>query len=373
MGKKANIIQVLIFVVFIGAAFLLNLFLPDKEFSEVENKYLKQMPKFSIKELISGDFTSDFEEYTADQFVMRDSWITIKAAAELAAGKGENNEVFYCENGTLLTRFDPVDDANILTKAGYINKFAENTGIPVYVGIIPGAAEIWSELLPENAPNASQLDMIDLVYSNVNTNVIDIYSALEAHEDEYIFYRTDHHWTSLGAYYGYTAVAEEMGLIPSSKDSYDISTVTEDFLGTVYSSSGFTWVEPDSIQTFVQPYDGLHIVSHASGKPVETPLYDTSYLEKKDKYSMFYGGITPLLEISTGNDGLPSLLIIRDSYMDSLSPYLLEHFSEIHIIDLRYNNMSASQYAKDNEIDMALICYSADNFSTDTNLYKLSR
>ena len=93
-------------------------------------------------------------------------------AVILAAGKGENNGVFYCENGTLLTRFDPIDEANILTKTGYINKFAENVGIPVYVGIIPGAAEIWSEMLPENAPNASQLDMIDLVYSNVNTNII---------------------------------------------------------------------------------------------------------------------------------------------------------------------------------------------------------
>ena len=373
MSKRANLIQVLIFVGFIGIAFLLNLVLPDKEFSEVENKYLKQMPKFTVENLVSGKFTSDFEVYTSDQFIARDAWITIKAAAELAVGKGENNDVYYCENGTLVKRFTAPTEDNILKKAGFINTFAENNGIPVYVGIIPGAAEIWREMLPDNAPNDSQSDMIDALYSKLNTNIIDIHGALEAHEDEYIFYRTDHHWTSLGAYYGYTAVANEMGLEASSKNSYDIKTASKDFLGTVYSSSGFTWVEPDTIETYVQPYDGLNVVSYSSGNPEEISLYDTSYLEQKDKYSMFFGGITPLLEIETGNEGLPSLLIIRDSYMDSLSPFLLEHFSEIHIIDLRYNNTPVSKYIEENAIDMALICYSADNFATDTNLYKLER
>ena len=107
--------------------------------------------------------------------------------------------------------------------------------------------------------------------------------------------------------------------------------------------------------------------------PIEGVLYDESYLDKKDKYSMFFGGITPLIEIDTGNEGLPSLLIVRDSYMDSLTPFLLEHFSEIDIIDLRYNNASLSQYIEEHEIDSVLVCYSAYNFSIDTNLYRLAK
>ena len=165
----------------------------------------------------------------------------------------------------------------------------------------------------------------------------------------------------------------EMGLEPNSPDHYDVQTVSDAFLGTVYSSSGFTWVEPDTIQTYVQPFEGLKIVNYSNGQPEETPLYDTTYLDKKDKYSMFYGGITPLLEIETGKEGLPSLLIVRDSYMDSLSPFLLEHFSKISIVDLRYYNGNLTQYVQEAEIDEALICYSASNFSTDKNLYKLAK
>jgi hypothetical protein len=373
MGKKASIIQILIFTVFIGAMFVLNIVLPDKEFSEVENKYLAQMPKFTAHDFFFGDFTSDYEKYCSDQFVMRDKWITVKAATELAAGKGENNDVYYCDNGTLITNFTAPSDEDLEKKAGYINAFAENVGIPVYTGIIPGAAEIWRELLPENAPSDSQAEFIEKLYSHLNTNTIDFMSALEAHKDEYIFYRTDHHWTTRGAYYGYTAVMDAMGLEAQPITHYGVEVVTDDFLGTSYSSSGFTWVEPDDIRTFVQPYPELKILNYSKGQPVETELYDTSYLEKKDKYSMFFGGISPLLEIETGNEGLPSLLIVRDSYMDSLSPFLFEHFSNIHIMDLRYYNGSISQYAKENNIDSAMICYSASNFSTDTNLYKLAK
>ncbi len=132
-------------------------------------------------------------------------------------------------------------------------------------------------------------------------------------------------------------------------------------------------MEPDDIQTFVQPYDGLHILNYRKSEPAETPLYDLSYLEKKDKYSMFLGGITPLLEIDTGNEGLPSLLILRDSYTDSLAPFLLEHFSRIALVDLRYFNGDVTEYISENGMDAALICYSASNFSTDTNFYKLAK
>lgn len=243
----------------------------------------------------------------------------------------------------------------------------------MHLAIIPGVAEIWSEMLPNNAPNDSQLELINELYAQVNVPTIDIYSTLNAHRDEYIFYRTDHHWTSLGAYYGYTAIAQAMGFEASAVDSYDRTVVSENFLGTVYSSSGFNWVEPDIIETFVAPYDGLVIQNYSTGVAKESALYDSSFLEKKDKYSMFFGGVTPLLQIDTGNADLPKLLIVRDSYTDSLSPFLLEHFSEIHVLDLRYYSAEFSAYIEENDIDEVLICYSASNFSSDVNLYKLSK
>ena len=374
MKKISSWIQVFIFTAFIGAAFILNLVLPDKEMSEVENRTLQQFPKFTFENFVFGSFTTDFEKYANDQFVMRDGWITVKAATELAVGKKENNGVYYCEGDTLIERFEAPDDDSLLQKAGYVNALAEKLDIPVYFAIIPGAAEIWNDKLPANAPCDSQKELIDLVYSAVPDAVtVDMYGALNPHADEYIFYRTDHHWTSLGAYYGYTALMQAMGMEANGLDHYDVKTVSDAFLGTVYSTSGFTWVMPDSIQAFVNTYDGLSITNYPQGMPIEGVLYDESYLDKKDKYSMFFGGITPLIEIDTGNEGLPSLLIVRDSYMDSLTPFLLEHFSEIDIIDLRYNNANLSQYIEEHEIDSVLVCYSAYNFSIDTNLYRLAK
>ncbi len=372
MKKITTILQMVIFLGFISVAFIVNLVMPDTEFSEVENRYLQQFPEFTLDEFIFGDFTTDFEKYTSDQFFMRDSWITIKAATELASGKKENNSVYYGENGVLVEEFIAPTAEKNLSDIEQINAFVESLDIPVYLSIIPGAVEIWAEKLPENAPNDSQKAMIDEFYSNTTANTVDMYSALYAQKNEYIFYQTDHHWTSLGAYYGYTAIAEAMGFKANPLENYIVDTVSTEFLGTTYSTSGFTWVGADKIETFVPEYEGLKITNYSTGVPVESPMYDTSYLEKKDKYAMFFGGVTPLLEIETGNSDEPTLLILRDSYTDSLSPFLLDHFSKISIIDLRYYNYPLSTYIEENSIDNVLICYSAYNLSIDKNLFKLA-
>ncbi len=371
--KKLTIwVQMILFLGFIGVAFVVNLALPDTEFSEVENRYLQQFPDFSFDEFVFGDFTTDFEKYTSDQFFMRDSWMTIKSATELATGKGENNDVYYCENETLIEEFVAPEAEKVVTDISYIEEFADNIDVPVYFAIIPGVAEIWSDLLPKNAPNDSQKDLIDEYYDRTTVETIDIYSVLNSKKDEYIFYRTDHHWTSLGAYYGYTAIADAFGFEANPIENYTREVVSNEFLGTTYSTSGFTWTSPDEIETFVPEYDGLKVVNYSTGVPADGSMYDYTYLEKKDKYAMFFGGVTPLLEIETGNTDKPSLLILRDSYTDSLSPFLLEHFSKISIIDLRYYNFPLSDYIVDNNIDNVLLCYSAANLAKDTNLYKLA-
>ena len=374
MSKRAAWIQAVIFTAMIALFFLLNLILPDRQFSERENRYLTQSPKFDLSSLASGEFTSNFEKYTTDQFVFRDNWTELKAGTELLTGKHENNNVYYCGNDTLIERFDGSNTSQLETNLDAVNALAENTGIPVYFALIPGAAEIWSYKLPSYAPVDSQRSIIESAYEDTAATVsIDICGALEAHKEEYIFYRTDHHWTSLGAYYGYMAIADAMGFTPSPLSSYDRKTMTKEFYGTVYSTSGFAWVKPDSIETFVQPDLNLAITNYPSGTPVAGMLYDKSFLDKKDKYSMFLGGNTPLIQIETGNRDAPSLLIIRDSYTDSLTPFLLENFSKIEILDLRYYKQSLADYIEGNPPDEILVCYSVSNFMTDTNIFLAGR
>jgi hypothetical protein len=374
MGKKSNWVQISLFLAFIYLFFILNTVLPDKSFSERENRYLQQSPAFSFQSLFSGRFTSEFETYTTDQFAFRDSWTTLKARSELAAGKEENNGVYYCgesapgEGITLIQGFSAPDQSRLDEKLGALESLSETTDVQLYFALIPDASEIWKDKLPKHAPVGSEKSVIDYVYTHTGVKTVDMLSALSAHEEEPVFYRTDHHWTSLGAYYGYTALMEAMGFSSESLNHFQVRKVSDSFLGTVYSSSGFSWVKPDTIETFVEEPAGLAVTRDLGAAAKSAGLYDASFLDKKDKYSYFLGGNTPLVRMETENGDAPSLLIIRDSYTDCLAPFLLENFSDIQLLDLRYFHTSLSAFIADQGFDYVLVCYSVDNFCSDTNV-----
>lgn len=370
MSKRSNIIQMIVFLGFIALFAVLFLVVPDREFSEQENRYLDSAPKFSFEALFEGKFTKKFEDYLTDQFVGRDEWISMKAASELALGKQANNGVYLCDEDTLIQRFEQPDPQRFEANTAAIEKLCNNVDVPVYLALIPGAADIWRDKLPKKAPNADQSALIGQVYSGTTAAPVDIRSALEAHKDEYIYYRTDHHWTSLGAYYGYQALMESMELTPLPMDAFEQKTVSDAFFGTTYSKCGMHWVAPDSMEIFESDIP-VTITNYSDGTPAEGSLYVMSFLEQKDKYSMFMGGNTPLVTIETQNADAPSLLIIRDSYTDSMVQFLIHHFSEIHIMDLRYNKNSVQNYVAENGIDQVLVMYSVSNFSTDVNVTQL--
>lgn len=378
MSKKYCIFISALFCAFIGLFLVANAATPSREFSEMENRNLEQMPKLSVDSLLSGQFMKDFETYTTDQFVGRDLWIALKSSSERILGKHENNDVYFCDQDTLITRFNQPDAAKVTENLTYVNNFVESVDIPVTFSLIPTQACIWADRLPNGAPNASQTDLLDQAKAAVpGATWADLYSPLWEHKDESIFYRTDHHWTSLGAYYGYTGLAEALGFTPVPLDAYTETIRSTEFYGTVFSSSGVRWVSPDTISTYV-PDTGITVTSYtydSTGNQVEVPrsLYDTSFLSVKDKYSMFLGGNQSLGVVKTPNTDKPKLLIIRDSYADSLVPFLTPHFSEIHLIDLRYYKLSIADYIQQNGIDQALVLYSVPNFVTDSNLFWITR
>jgi hypothetical protein len=200
-----------IFLAFISLFFLFHLILPDRDFSEQENRSLQMAPEFSAESLFSGEFMTDFESYSADQFAFRDQWISMKARLELLLGKGENNGIFLCKNDTLLEPFHAPANSELDSRIYAINTLAENAGVPVFLGLIPSSAEIYRDWIPNGVQNDDQLALIDYVYDEISAETIDVASVLQMHSDEYIYYRTDHHWTSLGAYYGYTAICDAFG------------------------------------------------------------------------------------------------------------------------------------------------------------------
>ena len=388
MTKRYCIFITALFCAFIGVFLVANAVSPDRTFSEVENRNLEQLPAvdfgtpeklFRDGNFFNGQFMRDFETYTTDQFIGRDAWVDLKARTERALGKKENNNVYFADNDTLITRFDQPAADRVTENLNYVNKFVENVDIPVVFSLIPTQACIWADRLPEGAPNASQTDLMAQAQGAVTgATWADVYTPLMEHKDEDIFYRTDHHWTSLGAYYGYTGLASALGYTPVPLTDYTPTVRSTEFYGTVFSSSGVRWVKPDTINTYV-PDDGITVVSHTydnSGNPVEEQraLYVESFLSVKDKYSMFLGGNQSLgVVTNTNNPDGPKLLIIRDSYADSLVPFLTAHYSEIHLIDPRYYHLSVKDYVAQNGIDQALVLYSVPNFVTDGNMFWITR
>ncbi|MEG1720422.1 MAG: DHHW family protein [Pseudoflavonifractor sp.] len=373
MSKKYAIFITALFCVFISAFLVAGAVAPDKAFSDQENRALQQLPVPTFGEngnFFSGEFMTDFETYTNDQFVLRDRWIGMKSAAELAIGKQENNDVYVCKGDTLMTRFDQPDQARVDKNTEYLNKFVANAGVPVYFSLIPGQATIWADRLPAGAPNADQKAIIDGIAAKTTAQYFDTYSALWDHKSEDIYYRTDHHWTSLGAYYGYTAFMKGLGMEPLPLSTYQKTTVSDAFYGTTFSSSGVKNIRPDSIDMYV-PDPGVQVTSWFSEQPEPGKLYDWARLEKKDKYPFFMGGNQSLAVIKNPQVQGPKILILRDSYTDSLVPFLTAHFSEIHLFDLRYNRNSVPQYIKNNGIDMAVMLYSVPNYVTDANFFTL--
>lgn len=371
--RTFNILLTVLFCLFIGGMFLGSLILPDKTFSQMENRNLEQAPKLSWNSVTSGEFMTKAEDYVNDQILGRDFWVALKAWSERLSGKQENNGVYFAKENTLISRVETPAQSDLEKNAGYVNALVDNVDVPVYFGIIPSAASIWADRLPEGAPTADEKAIIDGLYQAVQTHTIDLYSVLAAHQSEELYYRTDHHWTSLGAYYGYTALMDAMGLDPVPLEAHGKVTVSDQFYGTLFSSSGVRWLPPDHIDRYVSA-EGVTVTAYPNGVPEPGSLYVDSFLEVKDKYSSFLGGNKPLCVIETTHTDAPKILVIRDSYSDSLAPFLTQNFSEIHLFDPRMNLTSVKDYVAQNDIDAVVVLYSISNFvSEGSHLFVLGR
>ena len=359
------------FCLFLGGLLLWHVVLPDRARSDVENRTLAQKPEFSWESLKDGSYTTAVEEYFADQFPMRDGWTGLKARAEQLIGKREFHDVFLCGD-TLISQVQTPDAELVEKNLSYIHRLADKTDATVTLGLIPSAAEVWKNKLPAGAESWDQAAFLEKA-AQLSLPLVDFHSALTAHADEPIFYRTDHHWTSLGAFYGANALLKTLGREPLSPEVFAPEIASTDFNGTLYSQSGIHWLPPDSMEFWV-PEDGLAVTSWRSGAAEDAALYDRSYLTQKDKYSAFLGGNQPLCVIKNENitDG-GKILLIRDSYSDALAPFLAQSFSEVHLLDLRYYRAPAAQYAAENGIDEIVALYSIPNFITDKNLVLLTQ
>lgn len=360
---------------FIGGMFSINLFTPNKSFSDSENRNLEPLPTFSIQNLLDKKFTSHYETYMSDQFAFRDFWIGMKSDIDRTIGRKENNGVYIGKNGFLLQKFNKPEDQDVKSKIKAINDFhLANPNVEKHVMLIPTAISILENKLPNFVSHDDELTYIDKVKKSLNTeiNFIDVYPTLRSKENEYIYYKTDHHWTTKGAYYAYLELSKIFNFTPTQKESFNIKKITNSFYGSLYSKGGFRHIDPDSIELY-EPKEGIkYKVEYVDEDKTSSTLYEMNNIKKKDKYTVFFNGNHPLVKITTENKSGKKIVVVKDSYANALLPFLLPHFSEIQVIDLRYYSDSLQLFIQKNKIDEMLLIYNANTFFEDSSISDLS-
>ncbi|OBY77442.1 hypothetical protein BBG47_21710 [Paenibacillus sp. KS1] len=373
--KLSLSVMAVLFLCVIGLILLLNLILPKREFSEAENRKLEQLPAFTFHSFISGKFTSNFEKFITDQFVVRDVWVGIKSNADQAIGKKESNGVYLGKDSYLIQKFSVMKKGELEEKIQSINAFHTATPeLNKYVILAPTAVSVIQSKLPKYVSENRELDALHTVKTSLNPSIryVDVYPALSSHQNESIYYKTDHHWTSKGAYYAYQQLGNWMGYKPMKEEEFEIRTVTEDFYGSLYSKSGFRNLHSDSIDLYVPKNEGKVTVDYVEEEQSTNSMYAMDNVKKKDKYTVFFNGNHSLIQLKTSHREGKKLLVVKDSYANSFVPFLTSHFSEIYMVDLRYYEGDVAALARQHQIHDMLILYNMNTFIEDPSINYLA-
>ncbi len=374
---KSKIITIL-FIVLLGGLSIVNLLTPKRSFSEGENRFLAQKPNLTLESILNNTFSKEYEKYITDQFALRDMWVSVKNKVEIYLGKKDNGRVYFGKEGYLIEKHSEEDiDKELINKnISYIKKFIEEieevvSRDNINMIIAPTIDGVQKDKLPDYAEVYNQEELLSsLEESFSHINYIDVKEALERNKDKYIYYRTDHHWTTYGAFLAYREWCDNKGIAVDIND-YNIQTVTEDFLGTTYAQANLLLGTPDTIDIY-EPVEKVdYTLEFNLGEKVTDTLYDYSKLEGRDKYGIFLGGNDPIVKIKSSNENGKKLIVIKDSYGNSFVPFLAQDYEEIHVIDLRYYNGEVRKYIEDNDIKEVLFLYNTISFIQDRNFIKL--
>ena len=242
MKKLLKYPVLVLFLAAIAVIGVLNVVTPDKKVSETENRDLQQMPRISFSALLDSSergFAQKYETYLSDQFVWRDGWISAKSVAEALLGKTENNGIAYGSDGYMFGIYRTLDKSNLQKNIEWLRKFAEaHPDLAADLLIVPSSYTVLTDKAPAHLGNVDETQEIADIYDTLSDcySTFDVQPALSAHSDEYIYYRTDHHWTSLGALYGYEYYGKALGFT-ANKPSETAENTSEGFLGTYYNKA----------------------------------------------------------------------------------------------------------------------------------------
>lgn len=367
-------ITVAIFSLLIVSLGALTLVLPKKEYSEEENRYLQSAPVLSAEAVFSGKYMKELGSFVSDHVPFRDLLLLEKCESERFLGRAENNHVLFGKNGYLIKRLEWREDKTFRESiSGAVNlvRTLEEHGVPSTLVCAPRAIDVLIRYLPENYPKNGTKGLTAFLREHAEGALFPAELLAEKVANcEQVFFRTDHHWTPLGAYYIYEMLGKTMCYTPLSLSDFDAEVATESFVGTSASAVLARNVTPDRIVRYRYRGDDALTVTDMTTGEVERGLYRDKFLNEKDKYASFLGGNFAHLRI-TGGDDRPRLLMVKDSYANCLVPFLARHY-DIDLIDLRYIRGDAPAFLADLltsvEFDTALLLFNVQSLSDGVGL-----
>lgn len=373
--RQRKVQEKLVGIIFILTLFLfliINVIVPDREKSVQENRMLVTKPKFRLSSLISGDYDEKFEAYMDDQFVGRDMWRKLKVTVDRIGGSRLENGVYIGTNGQLLEQIEVADENHLAANIKAIKSFSEShSKIPVRMMLVPDAANVLNHSLPALAKPEDQTQMFSMVRKDLGDSVewIDVSTELNKHKTEKIYYKTDHHWTTLGAFYAFQAAAPSLGIEGDLSGKYVSYAVSDSFNGMLASKSGVNLGEKEQIDIYVPTEEDTDlIVDYVDEGKRSTSLYDSSKLKEKDQYTVFLGGNSSLLDIRTVSTSTKRLLLVKDSFANSFIPFLTPYYREIVVVDPRYYSGTINDLMDSYRISEVLFLYSGNTFFKDNNI-----
>lgn len=361
-----------IFCCFIGFAMILFLFLPKSGYSVNEKRYLKSMPNLSATSVFDGSFEMDFENYISDNFQYREFFVGCSSYYDFISGRNGENGIYKGADEYLISAPLKNNYEKLRLNINKINEFVNNNNLKATLMVIPSTGYIMEDKCPSLHLKYSDKEFIGFIEQmKRNIDFIDLNKTFEQVKNtDQVFYKTDHHWTSSGAFDAYKAYCNLSNIKNLEKSDFDINTF-DGFCGTTYSKSAYWLNSPDKIEIWNnKKFNNISMLIDDGNNQIKKSdsLFFMDHLNNLDKYPIYLDGNHGFVKITNPEADGGKLLVVRDSFGNCLAPFLSSHYSEIYMVDTRQYKKSVSEIVKENDINSILFIYGMENMVNETNL-----
>lgn len=357
---------------------LLNIFWPKRTVSELENRRLASLPTFTVKGALDGSWESSFGTWLQDQVAFRDGLLWLESAArDIGLQRAEEGGILLGKQGWMFTKqFDPNAATNLDRNLKAVCDFAGRYPGKVTFLLAPSAAVIYPEMLPIGAPMTDESAALDDIFAQVGAagaDVLDLRPVFTEQKENYLYYKTDHHWTTQGAYLAYRQFCALRGLAPFDTAAAEAREVPR-FYGTHYSATRRWNVRTDTITWYPLPNQltVYKVGGEAQFEPASTgPLVVESKFDTRDKYAAFLNGNNGYSIVE--GDGKGSILVVKDSYANCFVPFLTANYAKIGVVDFRGYAYGLDSLIEQEGYDETLILYNYQTFISDGDAINFAR